>query len=120
MLMAAPNVENNSRKRSLPGLQTNPSELVPNTNFDRRPSQTAAQKEALLSLFGQPAVSPSTNSHVQPPLLSGVVSPLSSLPLHSSGDGTSSEGEMSSNRITSPTNKEFLLGYLQGVAQGHK
>lgn len=129
MLMAAPKIENNIRKPSLPGLHTNSSELAPHTNFDRRPSQTAAQKEALLSLFGQPAVSPGTSSHVQldtraanqhAPTLSGLVSPLSSFQLHSSGEGTSSEGEMASNRVTSPTNKEFLLGYLQGVAQGHK
>lgn len=130
----APNLENVDRNPTLPGLQTPASERAPQKNFDRRPSQSAAQKEALLSLFGKAPVSPSRVSaaqpesgtaNQQPSTISGLVSPLSSCHLPSSGDsvsrhGTPSEGEATSNRIASPTNKEFLLGYLQGVAKGNK
>lgn len=134
VLMATPKIESMNRKPSLPGLQTNAPELAPQNNFVRRPSQTAAQKEALLSLFGKAPVSPSPTSaaqldsraaNQQPSTLSGLVSPLSSLHFPSSGDsisrhGTPSDGEITSNRIASPGNKEFLLGYLQGVAKGNK
>lgn len=134
VLTATPQVENVDRKLTLPGLQTNASEIAPQKSFDRRPSQTVAQKETLLSLFGKAPVSPSPTSatqidtraaNQQPSTLSGLVSPLSSLHFPSSGDsisrhGTPSEAEVTSNRIASPTNKEFLLGYLQGVAKGNR
>lgn len=134
VLMATPNMENMDRKPSLPGLQTDTSGLAPRQNFDRRPSQTTAQKETLLSLFGKAPISPSPTSaaqpdsraaNQQPSTVSGLVSPLSSLHFPSSGDsisrhGTPFEVDVTSNRIASPTNKEFLLGYLQGVAKGNK
>jgi mRNA-decapping enzyme subunit 2 len=133
--MGPTTTDNVDRKPSLPSLQTNSEELAPTTNFDRRPSQTHAQKEALLSLFGKPQVSPSLPSAVQldsrevnqqPPNVSGLVSPLSSLQFASSCEsvsrhGTPSEGEhasTSTNRVSSPSNKAFLLSYLQGVAKG--
>lgn len=135
LLMGPPKIDNVDRKPSLPGSQTNPEELAPQANFDRRPSQTHAQKEALLSLFGKPQVSPSLPSAVQldslavnqqPPNVSGLVSPLSSMQFASSGEsvsrhGTPSEGDhapASTNRVSSPSNKAFLLSYLQGVAKG--
>ncbi|GFF47565.1 mRNA decapping complex subunit 2 [Aspergillus udagawae] len=97
----------------------------PQPNFDRRPSQTAAQKEALLSLFGKrpvsPITSPSGNLDLRPSLTkpsaaSSAVSPLS--PSRSaSGVGT----EMpNANKVSSPVNKAFLLGFLEGVAKGNK
>jgi mRNA-decapping enzyme subunit 2 len=133
LLMGAPKMDNAERKPSLP-VQTNPDELAPNASFDRRPSQTYAQKEALLSLFGKPQVSPSLPSAVQldsravpqqPSNVSGLVSPLSSLQFASSGEsvsrhGTPSEGDhvsTSTNRVSSPSNKAFLLNYLQGAAK---
>lgn len=140
-LMAAPQKgENVDQKPSLPGLQTNTAELSPrSSSFDRRPSQNASQKEALLSLFGKPAASPTPPSATQLDSravnqqlynASGLVSPLSSS--HhlnpSSGDsisrhGTPSEvdaGPSITNNVSSPSNKAFLLGYLQGVAKGNK
>jgi mRNA-decapping enzyme subunit 2 len=135
LLMGAPKMDNAERKPSLPSLQTNPNELAPDTNFNRRPSQTHAQKEALLSLFGKPHVSPSLPAAIQldsravnqqPSNVSGLVSPLSSLQFASSGEsvsrhGTPSEGDhvsTSTNRVSSPSNKAFLLNYLQGAAKG--
>lgn len=124
-----PNMENVDRKPTSPSLQMPASEFAAQKHVDRRPSQTAAQKEALLSLFGKAPVSPSRIPAAQPDqqssTVSGLVSPLSSRPLPSSGGsvsrhGTPFEGEATSNRIASPTNKEFLLGYLQGVAKGNK
>lgn len=134
LVMGSPKTDHVDRKPSLPGLQTNPEELVPHANFDRRPSQTHAQKEALLSLFGKSQVSPSVPSAMQfdsgavnqqPPNASGLVSPLSSMQLASSGEsvsrhGTPSEGEhapAATNRVSSPSNKAFLLRYLQGAAK---
>lgn len=134
LLMGPPRMDNVDRKPSLPGLQTNPEELVPPAKFDRRPSQTHAQKETLLSLFGKSQVSPSLPSAMQfdpravnqqPPNVSGLVSPLSSMQFASSGEsvsrhGTPSEGEHAppaTNRVSSPSNKAFLLSYLQGVAK---
>ncbi|KAJ5098512.1 hypothetical protein N7532_005513 [Penicillium argentinense] len=136
--MIAANKPNDiDRKLSLPGLQKNTDELSPQTNFGRRPSQNAAQKEALLSLFGKPAVSPTPPSAEHPDSrtvtqqaahASGLVSPLSSMhPNASSGEsisrhGTPSEGDNISgaNQLSSPNHKALLLGYLQGVAKGNK
>lgn len=108
-------------------------------NFDQRPSQTAAQKEALLSLFGKAAASkpallkpdnslprPSSTTSANPKL--GLSPPISSLEEVSSaaiqGIGPSidaveprSAGEKG---VTSPDNKAFLLGFLEGVAQGKR
>lgn len=135
-LMHSSKMESASRKPSLAGLQTNTSDLAPQTSFDRRPSQNAAQKGALLALFGKaatpsptlPAQLDSRSANQHPPTVSGLVSPLSSFHLPSSGGSLSRhgtpgaiEGDMnpsSSNSIASPSNKEFLLGYLQGVAKG--
>lgn len=127
-------LETAERKPSLPGLQTPAQEPIPQNHFDRRPSQTAAQREALLSLFGKPTTSPpptrtdSRAVHRRSSATPGVVSPLSSLHLPSSGEstsqrGTPSEGDMHTShatQLTSPTNKAFLLGFLEGVAKGNK
>jgi mRNA-decapping enzyme subunit 2 len=133
-LMNSSKMESAGRKPSLTGLQTNTSDLAPQTSFDRRPSQNAAQKDALLALFGK-ASSPSPiqldsrSANQHPSTISGLVSPLSSFHLPSSGGSlsrhgtpTAFEGDMnppSSTHIASPSNKEFLLGYLQGVAKGN-
>ncbi|KAJ5629699.1 hypothetical protein N7528_003356 [Penicillium herquei] len=126
-----PQILRRSEKADYEGLMAAGSE--PPTNFDRRPSQTNAQKEALLSLFGKSPASPSPASAdalqdhgmAQTFAASGVVSPMSSRRFPSSGEslsrhGTPSEGDMVPNRIASPNNKAFLLGYLQGVAKGSK
>ncbi|KAB8255525.1 Dcp2, box A domain-containing protein [Aspergillus pseudonomiae] len=103
------------------------------SNFDRRPSQSAAQKETLLSLFGKQPVSPGVspavdlNVHISgsKPVTSSVVSPLSPLnlptPVGMSGESPAPEDNGSLNaRVSSPDNKAFLLGFLQGVAKGNK
>ncbi|XP_077661007.1 decapping enzyme complex catalytic subunit DCP2 [Aspergillus fumigatus Af293] len=97
----------------------------PQPNFDRRPSQTAAQKEALLSLFGKrpvsPLTSPSGKTDLRTPLTkpsapSSCVSPLSpSRPTSDVGTET-----LNANKVSSPVNKAFLLGFLEGVAKGNK
>lgn len=121
---------------SLPGSPAQRTDLAPQSNVDRRPSQTSAQRDTLLALFGgKPPASPSPNPAAhdyraaaagqQPFSASGLVSPLSSLHFPLSGDspsrrGTPSEGDMGPTRIASPGNKAFLLGYLQDVAKGNK
>lgn len=120
---------NGDRKPSLSCPQTNGTELAPQSNFDRRPSQTNAQKEALLSLFGKTPASPApgsataANASQPPPTASNMVSPVSSFQFPSSGESLSRRGtpsEVGSHRVASPNNKAFLLGYLQGVAKGNK
>lgn len=116
-----------------PTVQPQAAELAPQTTFDRRPSQNDAQKDALLSLFGTQGLSsppsvPQHESHAtatnqSAAAVSGLVSPLSSRQFPSSGEslsrhGTPSETEMVPNRIASPHDKAFLLGYLQNVAKG--
>lgn len=109
----------------------------PDPNFARRPSQTAAQKETLLSLFGKqsiPSSSPPSGqlniqtSTAKPSAASATVSPLSprNLPTGSgvaSGYGVPSDSDVNSQsgtRVASPVNKAFLLGFLEGVAKGNK
>ncbi|KAE8392218.1 Dcp2, box A domain-containing protein [Aspergillus alliaceus] len=105
------------------------------SNPDRRPSQTAAQKEALLSLFNKQPVSPRhpptgelniRTSGPKPATTSSVVSPLSPLNLPT-GTGPSrgspvveDNGSLPANNVALPDNKAFLLGFLQGVAKGNK
>jgi mRNA-decapping enzyme subunit 2 len=98
--------------------------------YDRRPSQTAAQKETLLNLFGKSpsdkpshiasaADRPASQGHfdaISSPSLSGVES---NIPANVSRLGSPSENG-TTNRLTSPDNKAFLLGFLQNVAQGKK
>ena len=94
---------------------------------DRRPSQTAAQKEALLSLFGKKsdkASSPpsrplDTQTSTRKPSSPSVISPLSpTLPLNIGGPVSGRETPAES--VSSPDNKSFLLGFLEGVAKGNK
>ena len=116
-----------------PAVEAQTAELAPQTTFDRRPSQNSAQKEALLSLFGKQGlsspspvpqhVSHTTATNQSAAAVSGLVSPLSSRQFPSSGEslsrhGTPSETDMVPNRISSPNDKAFLLGYLQNVAKG--
>ncbi|EEH22778.2 hypothetical protein PABG_04989 [Paracoccidioides brasiliensis Pb03] len=110
-------------------------------NYDRRPSQTASQKEALLSLFGKPPHSPAAVPPTEPvqapspgskiPPQSAIISPVDST---FSQVGTSGGAPTPVSRVrsispvvgtetskagpTSPVNKAFLLGYLDGVAKG--
>lgn len=99
----------------------------------RRPSQTAAQKEALLSLFGKqtsPAsMSPAGKIDVQTSAAkssaSTIVSPLSPVNLTGQVPANSVSPENASqistgNRVASPVDKAFLLGFLEGVAKGNK
>ncbi|KAJ6102660.1 hypothetical protein N7486_005087 [Penicillium sp. IBT 16267x] len=132
LMVKTPKTENMDRRSPAPlGVQTQtPTQTAaPQNNFNRRPSQTSAQKEALLSLFGKPGLSPSPTSAAQPDhhamAVSGLVSPLSSRHFPSSGEplsrhGTPSETDMIPNRIASPNHKAFLLGYLQSAAKGDK
>lgn len=104
----------------------------PEPNFPRRPSQTAAQKEALLSLFGKQSLqsnNPPTGqfniqtSATKPSPASASVSPLSPGNLPSGGPGAAPENDIQSptgSRVTSPADKAFLLGFLEGVAKGNK
>lgn len=102
--------------------------------YDRRPSQTAAQKETLLNLFGKSpsdkssymasAVDrPASRGHfdaISSPSISGVES---NIPANVSRLGSPSENGTTNSgaqRLTSPDNKAFLLGFLQNVAQGKK
>ncbi|KAJ5757453.1 uncharacterized protein N7511_006147 [Penicillium nucicola] len=135
-LMAAAPQPPVERKPSLAEVQPNAQGLAPQGNFDRRPSQTVEQKETLLSLFSKAPTSPSPVSLAQlesrvvsghQPAFSGVVSPMSSRHRPSSGDSISRRGTPSdtgvhanTNRVSSPKNKAFLLGFLEGVAKGNK
>ncbi|KAJ6005930.1 hypothetical protein N7451_003874 [Penicillium sp. IBT 35674x] len=130
LMVKTSKTENLDRTSPAPGIQTQTqTQTAAPHNFDRRPSQTNAQKEALLSLFGKPGLSPSPTSAAQPDhhamAVSGLVSPLSSRHFPSSGEslsrhGTPSETDMVPNRIASPNHKAFLLGYLQSAAKGGK
>ncbi|KAL1954163.1 hypothetical protein VTO42DRAFT_1571 [Malbranchea cinnamomea] len=111
---------------------------VPKTlDYDRRPSQTAAQKEVLLSLFGKGPQSPEGQKQgtsplpvsppPPPPPRSTTVSPLETStsqvkPLASCAKHTSpdSASESTRSKVTSPVDKAFLLGYLEGVAKGKR
>jgi mRNA-decapping enzyme subunit 2 len=106
-------------------------------NYDRRPSQSAAQKETLLSLFGKspstkasllaaamehPVASSPFNDATPSPSLSGVEAAVPTGPI-SSIDSVSDHGSRTSGaaqRLKSPDNKAFLLGFLQNVAEGKK
>lgn len=116
--------------------------------YDRRPSQPAAQKEALLSLFGKPGSPPvqsavDTANKFSPPAKSPVPSTVIS-PIEKSTFGPDVQAEMgqatvsrigsisstadshggsqtpNKSKVTSPTNKAFLLGFLDGVAKGNR
>ncbi|RMJ26186.1 decapping enzyme [Aspergillus sp. HF37] len=101
-------------------------------NASRRPSQTPAQKEALLSLFGKQASPPSSSpagpfnietSAPKSAAASTSISPLSPVNHPPSGDGLVSGHDAQSpagNRAASPANKAFLLGFLEGVAKGNQ
>ncbi|KAF3395601.1 mRNA decapping complex subunit 2 [Talaromyces pinophilus] len=105
-------------------------------NYDRRTSQSVAQKETLLSLFGKspstkasllaaamehPVASSPFNDATPSPSLSGVeaLAPAGAI---SSIDSASDHGSRTSGaqRLKSPDNKAFLLGFLQNVAEGKK
>lgn len=101
-------------------------------NYDRRPSQTAAQKEALLSLFGKSPGKkesllatamdhPTYSDAISSPSLSGVETnaPSAISNLGNISD-TGSRKSGFAPRIKSPDNKAFLLGFLQNVAEGKK
>ncbi|PGH36900.1 mRNA-decapping enzyme subunit 2 [[Emmonsia] crescens] len=117
-----------------------PREKPVEANHDRRPSQTASQKEALLSLFGKAPSSPAPLSaglnRASPPTQkspprSAIISPvdLSSpgigmptrahAPLSSRGSISPVGGsEILKAAPTSPRDKAFLLGYLDNIAKG--
>ena len=137
LMATAPRRETTERKPSLPGLQNNAQGLAPQNNFDRRPSQTVEQKASLLSLFNKSHASPSpvfsapidsgAVVYQQPTAPSGLVSPMSSRHHPSSGGTISRHGTPSdsgaqahTNQISSPSDKAFLLGFLEGVAKGNK
>ncbi|KAL2002498.1 hypothetical protein VTN02DRAFT_6673 [Thermoascus thermophilus] len=96
-----------------------PEEKPPQVNYDRRISQTAAQRETLLSLFGkrtspQPPPADPASSTLKPATASTGASTLS-VPSESG-----SQTPTPATKATSPVNKAFLLGYLEGVAKGQK
>ncbi|KAK2744380.1 mRNA-decapping enzyme subunit 2 [Myotisia sp. PD_48] len=104
--------------------------------FDRRPSQTTAQRDTLLSLFGkaQSATPGSEKEAAQPsPIFNSpsLKTPVLTSPPYSSMISPATESQVSSrghtpgsgpnkSRVTSPTDKAFLLDYLDGVAKGRK
>lgn len=113
--------------------QKNQSQIDP----ELQPSQSASQKDLLLSLFGKaPASSnglppkqlvsrPSTAGTPEAPRRTTPQSPLNLLSNNKtlSSSGTSSDGGAQSsttNEVESPVNKAFLLGFLEGVAKGKK
>lgn len=109
-----------------------------NLSFDHRQNQTKEQKQALLSLFGKPSppVSPAISKLVD------VISPLSgrnsvqqtqspaappTIARSRMGSLTSGTGEASirtgngrKTPRTTAVDKSFLLGYLEGVANGER
>ncbi|KAK2797686.1 hypothetical protein FQN50_009110 [Emmonsiellopsis sp. PD_5] len=111
-------------------------------NYNRRPSQTTQQKETLLSLFGKSPTSPALQSTEikrpsspvsKSPPRSDVISPLSAPspqpaaskpePVSLSSVGSVSPVAGSDSQKggqTSPIDKAFLLGYLDGVAKGKR
>lgn len=109
-------------------------EKVVQTTYDRRPSQTAAQKETLLSLFGKSpgkkepllasAMSQSisggaySDAAISSPSLSGVETAFP--PAISNAGSLSDNSSQQAQRIKSPDNKAFLLGFLQNVAEGKR
>jgi mRNA-decapping enzyme subunit 2 len=103
-------------------------EKVTQPIYDRRPNQTTAQKEALLSLFGKSTVVPEPPSTARSSVSANVnvaASPAlsSGFPTAVSSFGSPSESDARTpgpNRVTSPDNKAFLLGFLEGVAQGKR
>ena len=131
-----------SSKRPTPEPQKEPAHLT----YDRRPSQPAAQKEALLSLFGKSASPPvqaasATSNQSSPPskspLPSTVISPLDKVAFGADVQAEIAQATISrigsfssapdsrshtpnKPKATSPTNKAFLLGFLDGVAKGSR
>ncbi|PYH90430.1 DCP2-domain-containing protein [Aspergillus ellipticus CBS 707.79] len=105
---------------------SSPPQAQPQPNFNRRPSQTVAQRDMLLSLFGKPAASPSvspaelSNTFQKPSQTSSVVSPLSPVNFPAMPTAGSGAPSADDNRVSSPVNKAFLLGFLEGVAKGNK
>ncbi|KAL4930842.1 decapping enzyme complex catalytic subunit DCP2 [Aspergillus undulatus] len=118
--------EINEQVDEAPGARAIP---VPQPENYRRPSQTPAQREALLSLFGKSAPSPKTTpaehlnlqtSVAKPAPTPSVVSPLTPH-YQPTGNGVAGDSEASNiDRVASPANKAFLLGFLEGVAKGSK
>lgn len=97
-----------------------PPNRVTQPNFDRRPSQTAAQREVLLSLFGKSPTPQSSTLATKDEPSTGrpAVSPA---PSHETSFGSADSGARTgTNRMTSSDNKAFLLGYLEGVAKGQR
>ncbi|KAL5343074.1 Dcp2, box A domain-containing protein [Aspergillus crustosus] len=99
------------------------------TDVYRRPSQTPAQRDTLLSLFGTSAPSPKTSpaemlnlqtSIPKPSVTPSVVSPLTPLHHTTGNELNGNHGAFTTERVASPANKAFLLGFLEGVAKGSK
>lgn len=107
-----------------PTLEENESTSPPKLHPASRPSQTATQRETLLSLFGKPSpVNSQANSVTAKSPASAASSPfIGSDP----AEFARSKGPLSSavsveatrSKDTSPVDKAFLLGYLNGVAKG--
>ncbi|KAJ5563454.1 mRNA decapping protein 2 Box A [Penicillium sp. DV-2018c] len=124
LMAAPPRAETAERKSSIPGIDASTQGLAPQGGFDRRPSQTAEQKASLLSLFSKAPVPPSgvSSNPAKPPAAFNIVSPVSSHHQPNSGPSTPSDGgALPKVRQTStPSDKAFLLGFLEGVAKGNK
>ncbi|KAE8554928.1 mRNA-decapping enzyme subunit 2 [Talaromyces marneffei ATCC 18224] len=129
--------------QELSNISVRPKPVVPaenkimQPNYDRRPSQSVAQKETLLSLFGKspstkasllaatmehPVTSNPFNDATPSPSLSGVEAAFPAGAI-SSIDSASDHGSRTSSaaqRLKSPDNKAFLLGFLQNVAEGKR
>lgn len=114
-----------------------PENKIMQPNYDRRPSQSAAQKETLLSLFGKspstkasllaaamehPVTSSPFNNVTPSPSLSGVeaMAPAGTISSIDSASDYDSRTSGVAQRLKSPDNKAFLLGFLHNVAEGKK
>ncbi|EZF35259.1 hypothetical protein H109_02436 [Trichophyton interdigitale MR816] len=103
---------------------------LPQPQFDQRPSQSATQKETLLSLFNKDLPPQSTGIKqdmtrqakspvlVSPPF-STLISPTTD-PLNSPREATRGVGSERRSGAASPSNQAFLIGYLEDVATGKK
>ncbi|KAI2088115.1 mRNA-decapping enzyme subunit 2 [Ophidiomyces ophidiicola] len=97
-------------------------------DYDRRQSQPNSQKETLLSLFGKADPPETKPASYRAELMSHFKSPAQDNP---AGDAfhqstavpppcTGESQPPTHKKATSPVDKEFLLGYLNGVAMGKR
>lgn len=102
-----------------------PSALPVGPSFDRRSSQTADHKQALLSLFGKspsppaPAAQNLAGANLAQLQATGPATGLATTPARTRVGSLASEGpSRNGSQALSPADKSFLLSYLDTVAKG--